>query len=246
MEAQEEISKVFPFTVEKDFQIKEMSLIHYPKVSKVIHDEQIYYYLDYDIYADPVVVNPQDGSLLRPGGTLLGSIQTKTQIKKSQDLSEFEIYKNICGKVYQDTYMPYFMDISKTKEEAEKVPVELSDYKEYIQQHSDSQCESEEDYSSPLTLTLKRAFLKKCGDISTYHKVIARSVEKKAQVEFNTIEAHYDLFEATHSSWDLYYYRLYREIAPMGKSQLVKTKHSVEEVQGCEMINKEKAIELLR
>ena len=240
------ISKYFPFTKNVDLKIKEIILDHQPRLSKVVHEDKVYKYLDYDVYATPKMVDSK-GVSSKPGKVFLGTVQTKYTFKGSNyNLHDHEIFKVFCGKQYETYFLPRFVELIKTNEEGEKKPISLNEYKEFIESVPRKLCGSEADFSSPIETTIRRQELHKCAEVSGYERVIARNVEERGQLTFDKVVAGYDLFEGVHSEWSLSYYVLAKEELPIKKPITIKSDKKLDQVESCVFISDEKAIQLLK
>lgn len=237
------VSKYFPFTKSKELRISKIYINHKPKISKIIQDKKIYHYLDYDVYASPDMIDENDKQS-SPGKIFLGTVQTKYKVEsETQDLSKHEFYSLICGKQYEENFLPMFVKSIRSNKQGEKESVDLSDYKSFIEEIPRRLCSTE--YSGAIETTLRRKELNKCGDISKYKKKVAREVEELGEVTFNKVVAAYDLYEGVHSDWGLDFEDYVKEELPIKTPITVKSDKKIEKINSCMFITDERAIQLL-
>lgn len=227
IEEETEISKLFPYTINKELKIDKIVIYHRPRKSHVIYAGKDYYYLDFDIYATPTMID-RNNVISKPGKVFLGTIRTKYLLEQNNlNLNDLQMTKVYCGKQYEEIFLPRFVKMIKTNEEGKKMGGELDEYKEFIDA-APNLCHR--DYSSPIETTMRRRNIQKCGHGSSYDKIVAS----------------YDLFEGVHLYSDLDYYVLSKEELPIKKSEDIQLDKKREEVENCVSVSEEKALQLLQ
>lgn len=242
IETESSFSETFPYSMEKEFLIKNVYIFSEPKEARVKHDTKIFYYVDLEVFGDFVVVDPETGVEYQLGRIPIGKLKTNKQTEANKSLKDYEIDSNQCGDSFSKVFAPYLKKITDKAEEEGKF-VDYDEYSSFLKENRGYMCEGKN--SASTSITLRRRYVKKCGDITFYKKLEGRNYVEKAQVTYNKVSAFYDAFENIHRDWRTSELNLFKLELPVKNSETIKTNKQVKELDGCSLITNDQALKLM-